>query len=202
MRTLSLILVVLAGPQDVPWKDAPKGIVKGTLAFPGPRPKQPIVVYLERAGAPAFTLPAEPLVIGQKEARFDPPFAVVVVGRKVVFDNNEDKDVDHNVFTLGAEDADFGIFARGKKVEHVFDKAGEVRLHCSIHKFMDGKIFVAPTPAFTIVDGDATEFSIADVPAGAWTLKTYQKAKRFHDAELKVEVAKGETASVAVEMKR
>ncbi len=78
-----LILVALSGAQDVTCKDAPKGSGKGTIGFPGPRPKQPVVVYLERADAPAFTLPAEPLVIGQKDARFDPPFAVVVVGRKV-----------------------------------------------------------------------------------------------------------------------
>jgi hypothetical protein len=200
MRILCLILAA-AGLQETSWKDAPKGTVKGTLTFPGPRPKQPVVVYLERADAPKFT-PPDPLVIGQKEARFDPPFAVVVAGRKVVFDNDEDKDVDHNVFTLGAEEADFGIFGRGRKVEHVFEKPGEVRLHCSVHKFMDGKLFVAPTPAFAVVEGDATEFSIADVPAGTWTLRTYQKAKRFHDAEIKVEVTKNGTATVSVEMKR
>lgn len=203
MRSLLLALLLLPSAQDASaWEKAAKGVVEGTLAFPGSRPRQPVVVYLERADAPEFVVPVDPLVVGQKDARFDPPFLVVVVGRKVVFDNNEEESIDHNVYTLGVEEKDFGIFGRGKRVEHVFDKPGEVRLHCSIHKFMDGKVFVTPTPAFAVLGAEESSFTIRDVPEGRWTLRTYQKARRFHDAEMAVDVRKDETATVKVELTR
>ncbi len=185
------------------WDAFPTGRVAGTLVFPKPRPAQPVVAYLmRRDGELAFPDPAERPVIRQKGARFEPAFLAIVAGQTVVFDNDEDKAIDHNVFTLGAESRDLGIFPPGTRVTHRFDKAGEVLVHCSIHKLMDGKIFVAPSPAFALVGPDADTFAIEKVPAGRYVLATYQKAKRFHDAAVEVVIEAGRTADVRVELTR
>lgn len=185
------------------WDDIPQGRVTGKLVFPKPRPAQPMVVYLLRhEGELAFVPPAEQPVVRQKGARFDPAFLAVVAGQTVVFDNDEDKAIDHNVFTLGADSRDLGVFPPGTRVAHRFDAAGEVLVHCSVHKLMDGKIFVAPSPAFDLVAPGEDGFSIEKVPAGRYLLKTYQKAKRFHDAAVEVTVEPGKTTDVTVEFAR
>jgi hypothetical protein len=125
----------------------------------------------------------------------------VVVGQKVIFENDEEKQIDHNVYTLGAEERDFGIFPPGEDRDHTFRKPGEISLYCSVHKLMDGKLFVAPSPAWAEVAEDGS-FAIAGVEAGAYTLRTYQKAKRFREAAVKVSVKPGEATKAAVELKR
>lgn len=184
------------------WEDAPKGSVRGTLKASAPRPKQPVVVYLERQGDELPFTPPPKLEICQKDARFEPGFEVVVVGQKVDFINNEDKAIDHNVYTLGAEEKDLGIFQRTECASHAFGKSGEVLLHCSIHRLMDGRLFVAPNPAYAKVGPEETAFRIEGVPEGSYILRTYQRAKRFHDAEIPLEVSKGKETVVEVELKR
>lgn len=186
-------------PPDVPVADT--GTVTGKATFSATRPKQPVIVWLERDGGELAAKPPAALQIGQRGAQFEPSFAVVVAGQQVVFNNDEDKEIDHNVYTLGAEQKNFDIFPRGKSVTYAFTRTGEVSLYCSVHKLMDGKLFVAPSAAWAEVAEDGS-FSIAGVAPGTYTLKTYQKAKRFRDVELKVTVKAGETATVAVEMKR
>lgn len=201
----------LAGPDGPPvayarGEDAARlgrGRVAGRLLFARPRPPQPIVVYARREGGeiPPLT-PPPPLVVRQKGARFDPPFAVVVAGQEVRFDNDEDREVDHNVYALGAEAFDLGIFPRGESVAHVFRREGEVSIHCSVHRFMDARLFVAPSAVHARLDGDAGEFVLEDVPEGAYVVRTYQRARRFRDAEARVVVEAGKTAEVALEMTR
>lgn len=180
-----------------------RGRVAGRLLFARPRPPQPIVVYARREGgeipSPA---PLPPLVVRQKGARFDPPFAVVIAGQEVRFDNDEDREVDHNVYALGAESIDLGIFPRGESVAHVFRNEGEVSIHCSVHRFMDARLFVAPSAAHARLDGEASEFVLEDVPEGAYVVRTYQRARRFRDAEARVVVEAGKTAEIALEMTR
>lgn len=186
-------------PRAVPVADT--GSVAGKATFSAARPKQPVIVWLEREGGEVPAKPPAPLQIGQKGAEFSPSFAVVVSGQEVVFNNDEDKDIDHNVYTLGAEQKNFDIFPRGKSVTYAFTNSGEVSLYCSVHKLMDGKLLVVPSRAWAEVADDGS-FSIAGVAPGSYTLRTYQKAKRFRDVELKVTVKAGETAQVVVEMKR
>lgn len=187
------------GPQ---WKDAEKGDLKGTVRFNGKRPSQPMVIYLVREGEQGtFETPAD-LEISQKGAVFNPAFAVLVAGQKVKFKNDEDKAIDHNVYFLGASNIDLEIIAPGKDKSHRFDLAGEVSFHCSIHKFMDGKFFVAPSPAFVLVEGDATAYNIKGIPVGKYSLKSWQKSKRFKDVEQAVEITGGKEAISDVEMTR
>jgi plastocyanin len=189
------------------WADAKKGSVKGKVTFSMRRPQQPIVVYLvkldgEKAGEQGlYTAPAT-LSVSQKGGVFEPSFAVLVRNQTVKFLNDEEKEISHNVYFLGDIQADFGIFDQGDSREHTFDEAGEVSVHCSIHKRMDGKFYIAPSPAYAVIEADADSFEIKDVPVGTYNLLTWQKQKRFKDFEKKIEVAEGKATDVAVEMAR
>ncbi|MHC4840297.1 MAG: cupredoxin domain-containing protein [Planctomycetota bacterium] len=194
---------------DWNWSDAAKGGVKGSVTYAPRASRQPMVVYLVKVddkNQPTtqgnFEAPSE-LSVRQMGAKFSPGFAVLQVGQAVKFKNDEEKEIAHNVYFLGAEDLDLGIFERGQNVTHKFTKSGSVSVHCSVHKRMDGKFFVAPTPGHALVAKAGKSFEIKGVPAGRYLLKTWQKQKRFKDITNQVvEIKKGETTNVAVAMKR
>jgi plastocyanin len=190
------------------WEDSATGTVKGRVTFSARRPQQPVVIYLVRLGDDdkpgeqgLYTAP-DKLKVSQKGGKFDPAFAVLVRKQSADFLNDEDKEISHNVYFLGDIQADLGIFDQGESREHTFEEAGEVSVHCSIHKRMDAKFYVVPTPAFAVVEADSDSFEIKGVPAGRYRLHTWQRQKRFKDFEATVEVTDGGTASVTVEMKR
>lgn len=194
--------VIKAQAANFEWKDAKKGTLKGSLKFSAKRAGAPIVVYLLRDGGEGkFAVPTA-LEVRQEGAKFAPNFAVLVKGQTAKFINDEKKDIAHNVYFLGAAEGDLGIFEKGTDVSHEFTDAGEVSLHCSIHKNMDGKFFIAPSPAFAQVEADADSFSISGVPEGKYKLKTWQKQKRFKDVELDVTIEDGKETTVSVEMAR
>lgn len=193
---------------DWKWSEAKTGTVKGSLTFSARRPQQPVVVYLVKLGADdkpgeqgLFDAPDD-LSVSQKGASFEPSFSVLVRKQKVKFLNDEKSEISHNVYFLGDIEADLGIFEQGESRAHEFEKAGEVSVHCSIHKRMDGKFYVAPNPAFAVLESNESSFEIKNVPAGKYKLHTWQKQKRFKDFETTLEVTDGGTAEVTVEMKR
>ncbi|MCA8915073.1 MAG: hypothetical protein KDB90_06640 [Planctomycetes bacterium] len=193
---------------DWKWADSKKGTVKGTVSFSTRRPQQPIVVYLvklgtdEKAGEQGLYDVPDMIEVSQQGGKFEPSFAVLVRKQKVKFLNDEEKEISHNVYFLGDIEADLGIFDQGESREHDFEEAGEVSVHCSIHKRMDAKFYVAPNPAFAVLEADASSFEIKDVPAGKYKLHTWQKQKRFKDFETTVEVTDAGTTDVTVEMAR
>lgn len=190
------------------WTEAETGTVKGDVSFARRRPRQPMVVYMVRLGdndepgeQGLYNVP-DTVDVGQKGAKFDPSFLVLVRKQKVKFLNDEEAEISHNVYFLGEIEADLGIFDKGESREHQFEEAGEVSVHCSIHRRMDGKIYVAPNPAFALVEHGDDSFEIKGVPAGKYRLHTWQKQKRFKDFEKVIEVKANETTDVTVEMTR
>jgi plastocyanin len=163
-----------------------------------------MIVYLESTDPKyTFELPEEPLVVSQRDAKFEPDLLVVPVGTRVVFHNNETK-LEHNVFSnSAAKKFDLGLYKPGEKVEPVhFDTPGAVRLRCSIHRFMDGVVYVTPTPHHAVVDKDG-KFAMKGVPQGAYRLKTWQRTKRYRDQDLAVTVEAGKpVADVAVTLSK
>jgi len=182
--------------------DPATGSVRGTIRCNKPRPKQPLVVYLEREGGELERSETKTHHISQKGARFEPSFLVIVAKDSVVFVNDEDQAIDHNVYGLGSQSFDLGIFPQGDHIAQQFTTPGEIQLHCSVHKLMDAKVFVAPSNAWVEVDGDADHFTIENVPAGRYNLRTYQKAKRFRDEEKPLTVTAGAATDVDVELTR
>jgi hypothetical protein len=83
---------------------------------------------------------------------------------------------------------DLGLYKPPQSKRVTFTTPGIVRLYCSIHRFMDGMIYVCPTPYFTRVQPDGS-YEIANVPPGNWRLKTWQRSPHYPEQEFTVSTA-------------
>jgi plastocyanin len=194
-----------ARPMTTAATPSASGSVTGRVAVMQGQRLPEMIVYLE-ATDPKFTfaLTQETVIISQQKAKFSPGLLVVPVGTRVDFRNDETGPVEHNVFSNSeAKKFDLGLYKPNEPVAAVkFDTPGAVRLRCSIHRYMDGVIYVTPSPYYAVVDKDGS-FTIPGVRPGAYRLKTWQRSQRYKEADLPVSVAAaGEPADVTVEMKR
>ena len=89
----------------------------------------------------------------------------------------------------------------GQSRSVTFDKPGPVFLYCSIHRYMDGVVFVSPTPFWSRVAADGS-YHIDDVPPGKWTVKTWQRRRRFKEAAVSLTSDPGQAAKVDLELRR
>jgi plastocyanin len=162
-------------------------------------------VYLEPVDprvASSVAPPEKVEVVSQKGAKFAPSLLVIARGQTVEFRNDEQRPVEHNVFSRSpAKPFDLGLFPPPQAKRVTFSEPGPVQLYCSIHRYMDGVIYVCPTPYFATVGADGS-FSIDDVPVGEWRARTWQRSARFDDAEQVVRVESNERRTLNLEMKR
>ena len=181
----------------------PAGSVSGKVSSEGEVPLSEMVVYLEPPEEVRhFEVPQTIPRISQKGAQFLPALLIICVGQTVEFPNDEDRPIEHNVFSNApAKRFDLGLYRPGESRKVTFDKPGPVFLYCSIHRHMDGVIYVAPTPYTSRVAQDG-KYSIADVPPGIWLVKTWQRRRRFHELSVPVLVQADKPATVDLEMRR
>jgi plastocyanin len=168
------------------------------LGFPGVTLADvgPVVVYLEGGdGAAREPASAPRAEVRQKSASFSPPFLAVARGQRVAMPNEDA--IYHNVFSFSApNDFDLGLYPGGESRTVAFQHPGVVRIFCSIHESMNGTLFVAPTPWYTVVDADG-RFGISGVPAGRFKLRTW--AEKLPPSEREVVIGKG-VSSVEVRL--
>jgi len=136
--------------------------------------------------------------IRQRDAKFTPSFLVIAKGDTIEFLNDEVEDLEHNVYSFSeVKKFDLGLFGkRSDKNSVLFDSAGEVPVYCSIHKFMEATVYVAPTPFYGTADPKTGEFTIDSVPAGEWKARTWSSSKRYVNEEATVTVKTGSTAEL------
>lgn len=150
------------------------------------KPVQDAVVVLvpSAGGVPKAPLPMR-VTINQEKMRFTPPVAVVAVGAKGSFTNNDPWA--HHVRASPAGALEFnssqGGFELlldgkpdgkpGKSAEATFDKAGAVLLGCHLHASMRGHVYVSESPwaALTGAEGNAV---FDAVPAGPVFVRVWQ----------------------------
>jgi plastocyanin len=185
-------------------QDGSRGSVAGrVVAAAGSLPE--MIVYLEPVdprAASATAAPEKVEVISQKGAKFAPSLLVIARGQTVEFRNDEQRPVEHNVFSRSpAKPFDLGLFPPPQAKRVTFTEPGPVQLYCSIHRYMDGVIYVCPTPHFAKVGVDGS-FNVENVPPGEWRVRTWQRSARFDDVEQVVRVESGAVRTMNLEMKR
>ena len=112
---------------------------------------------------------------------------IVTVGQGVDFLNDEDRLIEHNVFSNSpAKRFDLGLYGPGQSKRVVFDKPGPVHLFCSIHRHMDGAVYVAPDALHGRVD-DKRAIQHRERSAGEWMVKTWRR-RRFLEKSIPVEL--------------
>ena len=181
----------------------PTSSISGTVIAEGDVPLAEMVVYLESPDANrAMPTPPPPVQVSQKDAQFAPRLIVITLGQSVEFLNDETRPIEHNVFSNSpAKRFDLGLYGPGQSKSVTFDKPGPVTLLCSIHRYMDGVVYVSPTPYTSRVREDG-RYEIANVPHGDWIVKTWQRRKRFLEQSVPVTVEANKPANVTLELKR
>lgn len=197
-----------AAPSTPPASGAPSGetragaVITGRVTPVEGEAKGEIVVYLEATDAAVrFAPPAGVPKVSQKGAKFEPSLLVVCVGQTVEFLNDEERPIEHNVFSRSeTKEFDLGVYKPGGSKSVTFDKCGPVKLFCSIHRYMDGAVYVAPSPFFAIVDAEG-RYRIEGVAPGEYHVKTWQRKQRYDEASARVTVADGDAQPIVVDLK-
>ncbi len=147
------------------------------------------VVYLD--GVKARVRPDKATIV-MKHKAFAPHMLVVLVGSTVDFPNNDP--IYHNAFSVSGENHfDLELYKRPKSRSWTFEHPGIVRVFCNIHPQMSALIVVRDNPYFAQPAADGS-FTIADVPAGTYTLKGWHE--RGGEATAEVTVPARGTADV------
>ena len=207
---LGLALAAASAPSTRPAGDrgtdaADGATVTGKVTSESEVPLSQMVVFLQRDGDAPPSQPDDappPVVVRQKGAKFDPPLLIVTVGQTVEFLNDEEKSIEHNVFSNApAKKFDLGLYPPRESKAVTFDKPGAVLLYCSIHKFMDGVVYVCPTRHHSRVADDGT-YRIEHVPPGRYTLRTWQRQKRFPEKTEPLELTGGTVRTMNLGLRR
>ncbi len=100
-----------------------------------------------------------------------------------------------NIHTLSIENPSFNKAQPKfrKKMTQKFPKADTVRITCDVHSWMTGYIIVAEHPYFDLSDESGT-FTIADVPAGSYTLEYWHEKLGAQTAKVTVPATGSVTA--------
>jgi plastocyanin len=163
-------LSVISTPSVVDAQGAVSGQVS-ILERPGARTVDlaNAVVWLEPRGGAQTAQSRAQIVMESRE--FVPRVRVVPVGSAVGFPNQDP--FRHNVFSkAGPSEFDLGLYGRGESKDARADRAGVYPVFCNIHAKMVAFIVAVPTPYVAQPNPDG-RFSIASVPAGAYTLHTW-----------------------------
>ncbi len=154
--------------------------LSGEVVVDGGKALKNLVVFLRPADGTAVAAAArESYSITQRGRVFRPDFAVVLRDADVDFVNNEEMNIDHNVFSLSeVKKFDIGLGEQGSTHSIQFENGGLLRFYCSIHKNMEGTIVVVPTPFYAYLEAPGS-FVIGDVPPGNWVVDVAVTHRRY-----------------------
>jgi hypothetical protein len=205
-----------------------KGSVTGTVRFSGEPPKTPdlhptmqgcptaplsdpgvvigqdhglanAVVYLT-GGQSDAKLAVHDVALDQKDCRFIPHVQATTLGSKLTVKNSDT--VLHTAHARSASAQTlFNVATPGGLTSPAqnLGTPGPIAFSCDAgHTWMSAFIYVSDQPYYGVTDANGA-FSISDVPAGTYTLKTWHE--KFGERSAKVTVVAGKPANVSVDYK-
>jgi plastocyanin len=175
--------------------------IKGKVSVQGIKSAENIAVYVDVIPDKKFDPPAQHVLVDQKKMAFLPHVVVVQQGTTVDFLNSDA--VGHNVYWPSISgnkklSHNLGTWPKGDKKSFQFNDVGAASLLCNVHPEMSGYVVVVPTPYFAVTDKDGN-FEIKNIPAGKYTLKTWNEDGK--PTTQTVDVAAG-TATVDLTVKK
>lgn len=184
-------------------QDSMAGVITGKVTAKKARYLKDTVVYVEEVAGKEFAPPEEHALIDQKGLQFIPHVLPIIAGTTVDFRNSDS--VMHNVFTPDAlgDKFNLGSWPQHEVRSHTFnkscEKACEAVMLCNVHPEMEAYVVVLTNPYFAITDAEGN-FTIQDVPAGTYTLKTWNE--RLKESSQSVTVEAEGTIEVTLEMEK
>lgn len=124
-------------------------------------------------GATRVSFPKKKFTLVQKDKTFEPHVLLVPVGAEVDFPNKDP--FFHNVFSLyDGKRFDLGLYEAGTSRSLHFERPGISFLFCNIHSEMSAVVIALDTPYYG-VSNHSGKITIADVPAGKYTLHIWRE---------------------------
>jgi len=160
---------------------------------------QDAIVFLkEVASGKDWGEPESVPEIDNVKCEFDPHVQVIRSGEIDVVNTDP---VLHNTHGFYGRRTAFNLALpnQGQRIKVELTRPGLVRVECDAHGWMLGWIYIADSPYYALTGEDGS-FSLAEVPPGDYTLVTWQE--HTDATEMPVTVKAGETAEVAIELKK
>jgi plastocyanin len=177
------------------------GTLVGEVNVSGGKKLKNIVVYLSPVDELALAVVKHHRVT-QKGRRFNPNISVIVAGGSATFVNDEDQEIDHNVYSLSKPHKfDIGLASKGSKHNVKFSKPGVIKYYCSVHKNMIGTIVVVPSQYFAILDQPG-RFKLGDVPPGTWQLSAALTHRRYRANPVTISVKSKPLSNIELKIGR
>ena len=170
--------------------------ISGHLSVEGNKSLSKIIVYLE--GHTPSRVSRSPVMhrVNQKRLQFKPGMKIVVKGDSVQFLNSENRQIDHNVYSLsGIKSFDLGLGEKGSKLETTFNKTGVLNYYCSVHKMMEGRMVILPTAYYSKLSKPGA-FKINNVPPGEWSLKAVLFHRRYKALPVKIKISNNDVTDI------
>ena len=145
---------------------------------------------------PQTPVPAEPVVVDQRQCVYGPRVVGVRVGQTLRIRN--DDDLLHNVHSSSGNGNTFNVgqpkagmvFSLTPKAEEIM-----VKLGCDVHRWMTAYVGVVSHPYFAVSSDDGT-FVITGVPTGTYTIRAWHE--RFGELSKGVTVKAGAPSIVDI----
>lgn len=173
------------------------GTIKGKVESRRLKTAKDVLIYIEKIEGKEFSPPEEPVEMDQVSLVFTPRVLPVVLGTTVEFHNSDD--LKHNVFGVGDDDFDLGVWTKGIVKTYTFNKLGEVAILCNVHPEMEAYVIVLQNPYFALTDEEGN-YVMEDPPSGIYKLKTWHD--RLRPVAKEVEVPEEGEVIVDFELKR
>jgi hypothetical protein len=160
---------------------------------------QDAVVYLKGVQkGKALEKPAKKPEINNVKCNFEPHVQAFPVGTVVVVNSDP---VMHNTHAFHGKQTVFNVAlpVKGQRVDKPLTKPGLVRVECDTHGWMLAWVYAADNPYYAVTRKDGT-FSIADVPAGTYTLVAWHELTG--ENEQQVTVKPKEAVQLPIELKK
>ena len=169
------VLVVILFSPLVTTSQTDAGDINGKVSAPDIKSPGNVAVYIDAIPGKKFDRPTEHVSVDQRNMVFIPHVLVILRGTTVDFLNSDQ--VAHNVYWPSVSGNktlrhSLTIVSPGHEKSFQFDDVGAAQLLCNMHSEMIGYIVVVPTPYFALTGSDGS-FTIKNVPAGTYTLKTW-----------------------------
>jgi hypothetical protein len=172
--------------------------VKLVALGPGNGVRDAVVFLKEVASGKDWSAPEGVPEIDNVKCEFEPHVQVIREGEIDVVNTDP---VLHNTHGFYGRRTAFNLALpnKGQVIKVELARPGLVRVECDAHGWMLGWIYVADSPYYALTGEDGS-FSLTDVPAGDYTLVTWQE--HTEETEMPVTVKAGETAEVTIELKK
>ena len=163
--------------------------VSGKILVEGGKELKNLIVYLELTEPSQIKLEPRIHKVMQKGRRYNPDLIVVSPGDKIQFLNDEDREIDHNIYSLSKfKNFDLGLGERGSVLEIEIDNIGSGNFYCSVHRMMEGRIVSINTRHFAILEKPGN-FILPNIPPGNWVAKVIVFHKRYKSIPINISLS-------------